>query len=792
MASGADSDPPPQKKRASLAKLCKSVITKLDEADKEAWTAWGLSLQGFDALEDDQQLMRAARGLRLCQMVAGRRHTRKFVPASDSPLHQSTESLTGIGPKMAASLADRGLETVEDLLWLVPRRYDDVRNVCELEVVLKDPPLGTRAVMIGDIDTVRFVRRGPRGWIDLRMKCDSGTLVIRWFNARAGMCKRYEEGGRIIVAGKISERGGCCEMANPDVLALIGVDGTKKVLVDGVVPRYSDVPGVPASTLRKACQAAALRSSGLLSEIVPTAITDRLSMASLSEAIASLHHPPDSLSTVEVEELNEGRSEWHRRLAFEELFVLALVVGRRRLDARANESTAYARPDGPISVLEALPFSLTGAQERVIAEIGADLGGSVPMNRLLQGDVGSGKTAVALASAAQVVSAGGQVALMAPTTILAEQHYRSLSAPCQSAGIRIALLTASTPKAIRSSTLSLLSAGAIDVLIGTHALLADSVVFRELGLVIIDEQHRFGVEQRARLRAKGTEGAPHLLVMTATPIPRTLALTAYGDLDVSILDEMPPGRQPPRTQILQGAKGKEAAYRALRKRVKAGERAYVVCPMVEASEESLGRDCVNATDTAALLSSEFQGVGVSLLHGRMSSDERDEAMQAFRTGASSILVATTVIEVGVDVPEAIVIMIEDADRFGLAQLHQLRGRVGRGGGAAECVLLTSGSASEEGRERLNVLVETCDGFVIAEEDLRMRGPGELLGVQQAGLPRLRFGDLREHGELLASARVEADALIASDPQLVEPHHKALLELLERRDLERQAYGAEGG
>ncbi len=789
-AEGADASAAKRKGRAvSLAKLCAKVIPKLDESDKDAWKRWLPSLHGFDMLETDQRLIEVAKGLRMCQMVAGRRPSDTFVPISDSPLHQSTETLSGIGPKMAAKLQDRGIETVEDLLWLVPRRYDDVRDVQELNDVLQEPPIGERVVLIGDIDTVRFVRRGPRGWIDLRMKCDAGSLVVRWFNARAGMCTRYEEGGRAVLAGKLSERGGCCEMANPDVLALVSASGQEKILVEGVVPRYSAVPGVPTSTLRKASQGAAHRAADLLIEAVPSSIAKELAMTSLADAIRALHEPGADLSSEQVRELNEGASEWHRRLAFEELFILAAVVARRRLLARADHARAYAML--PKKELGAhLPFKLTAAQARVLTEISSDMSLDSPMNRLLQGDVGSGKTAVAFGAARQVIEAGAQVALMAPTTILAEQHLRSLTPWCEKAGIRVSLLTASTPKAIRSSTLSLLAAGEIDLLIGTHALLADSVGFQELGLVLIDEQHRFGVAQRSQLRAKGNEGAPHLLVMTATPIPRTLALTAYGDLDVSVLDEMPPGRTPPRTQILLGAKGRDAAYRALKIRLANGERAYVVCPMVEASDEELGRDYANATDTAAFLSSTFVDVRVALVHGRMSSEERDEAMSAFRSGEARVLVATTVIEVGVDVPEAIVIVIEDADHFGLAQLHQLRGRVGRGGGASECVLLTSGRSSEEGRERLDVLAETSDGFVIAEEDLRMRGPGELLGVRQAGMPRLRFGDLRTHSELLVMAKDYADRLIREDPKLKQPEHRALRAVLEKKELE--AYGAEGG
>ncbi len=778
-------------KAPSLAKLCARAIVKLEESDKQIWNPWHLALHGLHMVEADQAMAVVAKGLRLCQMVAGRPATKRFTPISDSPLHQGTQSLTGIGPKMAENLALRGIETVEDLLWLVPRRYDDVRDVLSLDEVMADPPLGERVVLRGAIDTVRFVRKGPRGWIDLRMKASDGRfLVIRWFHAKPGMCSRYEEGGAAVLAGKLSQRGGVYEMGNPDVLAVTNAAGEEKILVEGVVPRYSSVPGVPVGTLRKACQGAALRAATLIPEAVPRGITAELGMVPLAEALTRLHHPPDSLSLEEVAQLNEGASEWHRRLAFEELFVLAMVVAKRRLQSRSDRAKGYAAR----SIEEAgahLPFAFTGAQARVISEISLDLQKETPMNRLLQGDVGSGKTAVAFAAAQQVIASGGQVALMAPTTILAEQHYRSLLPWCEKAGLRVSLLTAGTPKGVRSSCLSLLAAGEVDLLIGTHALIAESVVFDELGLVIIDEQHRFGVAQRAQLRAKGSDGAsPHLLVMTATPIPRTLALTAYGDLDVSILDEMPPGRTPTRTQLLLGEEARKLAYRALKLRIDKGERAFVVCPMVEAPEEETGRGYTNATDLAAHLRESYPPELVQLVHGRMPSDERDEAMRAFRSGESQLLVATTVIEVGVDVPEAIVILIEDADHFGLAQLHQLRGRVGRGGGASECVLLCSGKASEEGRERLDVLVQTNDGFLIAEEDLRMRGPGEMLGVRQAGLPRLRFGNLQTHGALLELAKKMADRIMKEDASLALPCHQNLRRLLKHKEVE--AYGAEGG
>jgi ATP-dependent DNA helicase RecG len=418
------------------------------------------------------------------------------------------------------------------------------------------------------------------------------------------------------------------------------------------------------------------------------------------------------------------------------------------------------------------------------------------MNRLLQGDVGSGKTAVAFAAALQVAAAGRQAAIMAPTEILAEQHHKTLSRWGERAGLRTALLTASTPRGVRASRLALLAAGELDLVVGTHSLIAESVGFARLGLVVIDEQHRFGVAQRVALRGKGEEGAPHLLVMTATPIPRTLALTAYGDLDATVIDELPPGRVPPVTRVCAGARERAAAYRLVRERVAAGERAFVVCPLVEPADpaDELRTGWVDATTTAEELAAALAPARVGLVHGRMPGEARDAAMAALVAGALDVLVATTVIEVGVDVPAATVMVVEDADHFGLSQLHQLRGRVGRGGGSAWCLLVTRGSRTEEARRRLAVMAQTTDGFRIAEEDLALRGPGELLGARQAGLPRLRFGDLRTHTELLLEARAEADEVLAADPALGRAEHASLRRALARRAarLDQPVFGAEGG
>ncbi|HEX7841381.1 MAG TPA: helicase-related protein, partial [Kofleriaceae bacterium] len=386
---------------------------------------------------------------------------------------------------------------------------------------------------------------------------------------------------------------------------------------------------------------------------------------------------------------------------------------------------------------------------------------------------------------------------MVPTELLAEQHAETWRAWARAVGLRLELVTASTPKGVRASILALLAAGELDVLIGTHALLAEAVGFCALGLVVIDEQHRFGVAQRAKLRDKGDgQGAPHLLVMTATPIPRTLALTAYGDLDVSVLDELPPGRTPVATRLLTGARGMAAAVKLIAERVAAGERTYIVYPKVAPDDspgigDDDGRSWKDATTGAAEVAAALPGVRTGLVHGRLDGASRDRVMRAFKAGELDVLVATTVIEVGVDVPEATVMVIQDADRFGLAQLHQLRGRVGRGRRASHCLLLTQGPAGEDAQRRLDAMVATHDGFVIAEEDLALRGPGELLGPRQAGVPRLRFGDLQQHTELLLEARRHAEAVLDADPELARPAHAALRRALARR-MARSVYGAESG
>jgi ATP-dependent DNA helicase RecG len=812
----------------ALRVACDRVLARAAAPAGEPLAAWRARLAGFERLERTAQAVEVARGLRLVQTAAGAvppATSRAVKAAASAPapakkaarpsgrkpavgkaaaagapapataataLAEPVTVLRGIGPALAEALAARGVASVEDLLWVLPRRYDDARTVSPLAAVI-DAPDGERVTFRARIDGARMVFARGRRWAEVRISDGEARVVIRWFNVRGGMDKRFPTGVDVVLSGPLRRRAGRAEMANPDVLA-VGDDPA----APRIIPRYPDIAGVPAARLRTACAAALARVGQVADDGVPAAVAARAGVGPLAEALAVLHAPPADLAPADVAALDAGTSPWQRRLAWGELFVLGVVVARRRRERRGDVAVPCApRPGLDRALAEALPFAPTGAQRRAIAEIGADLAAAAPMNRLLQGDVGAGKTAVAFAAALQVARAGRQTALMVPTEILAEQHHANLSAWAGRAGLKTTLLTASVPRGVRASRLALIAGGEVDVVVGTHALLSEGVGFDRLGLAVIDEQHRFGVAQRVRLRGKSDDGAPHLLVMTATPIPRTLALTAYGDLDVTVLDELPPGRTPPATEVLWGARGRTRAYKVVAERVAAGERAFVVCPRVEAADEddddgSRGRDRADATTVAAELAARLAPARVGLVHGRLPTPEREAQMAAFSRGDLDVLVATTVIEVGVDVPAATVMVVEDADGFGLAQLHQLRGRVGRGGGRSWCLLLARGPATEDGQRRLAVLAETCDGFRIAEEDLLLRGPGELLGARQAGLPAMRFGDLRQHTELLLEARREAEAVVADDSALARPEHAGLRDALVRRLRGGQAFGAEGG
>jgi len=699
------------------------------------------------------------------------------------------EELHGVGPRKAASLRAMEIESVLDLLTHYPRRYADRTNAVAIGAL----EVGEEAVISARVRRVDTRRpRGRRAIVELGLEDGTGSLVVSFFN-QPWRAKQLSAGTTVVVFGRVDAYRGHLQMVNP-IVDLVG-DRTGRI-----VPIYpqSEKAGVGSSELTGFI-AEALERAGEFADPLPPADRAALGLLSRTEAFRSIH-APDQMSDRELA---------RRRLAFDELFRLemSLVLKKRAAAAEARGIAHHVRPgrdevDLVGSFVAGLPFSLTNAQRRVLGELAKDLAAPLPMHRLLQGDVGSGKTVVALGALLHGVQGGYQGAFMVPTEVLAEQHYllarRLLGGLIVedegrltgSRQVLVALLTSRTPGAQRRRLLAGLASGAVDLLIGTHALLTEGVRFDKLGVVVIDEQHRFGVDQRAALREKGSaEGEaghdPDLLVMTATPIPRTAAMTVYGDLDYSVLDELPPGRAPIETTWVT-ADREDSVWEVLRDEVALGHQGFVVCPLVrpgdaeesaesETEEEAAGRlfgseaaprrpPRAAVEEVERLRSGPLAGLGVGLLHGQLGSREKDEVMSAFRDGRLDVLVATTVVEVGVDVPAATVMVIEDADRFGIAQLHQLRGRVGRGSDPARCFLLAD-EVADAGQRRLEALCASTDGFELAEVDLELRGEGTVLGVRQKGRSDLRLASLRRDRELVDAARRVAESVVADDPAL---------------------------
>jgi ATP-dependent DNA helicase RecG len=699
--------------------------------------------------------------------------------------------LPGAGPVTAKRLAAQGLATVRDLLLRAPRGYDDLRRETPLDALAAVPD--GRVVLVRGV--VRRVHVFPRRLLDVVLEDGGATLRARWFRPPPGMSKGFAKGAAIALAGPLRTDGeGTRELVHPtNVTAALAARAAAPGAAPGLGlrPRYGLVDGVGARVVERVVSAALARvlAAGGAESLSPEARA-RLGVPALREAFAALHAPPDDLDGEALAALAEGRSPAHRRLALEALVTTQLAFLLRR--ARAGEAgappplTAAELPGALARLHDALPFVLTAAQARVVGEIARDLSGVRPMQRLLVGDVGSGKTAVAFAAAALVAAAGGQALLMAPTEVLAEQHARTLGPLAERLGFRLALLTAGTPARARAAVVADAAAGRAALVVGTHAVVAPALAFRDLRLVVVDEQHRFGVAQRAAARRRGpAAGAPlpHLLVMSATPIPRSLALARHGDLDASLLDERPPGRRPPATAVCRGADEKRAAYERLRDEIARGRQAFVVCHVRERAKRA---GAVTAIGRYAELRRRLAPARVGLLHGALASDEKERVLRAFAAGALDVLVATTVVELGLDVPNATVMIVEDADRFGLAQLHQLRGRVGRGAAPGLCLLLASdgqgagegpgevqGQPEPDGARRLAIVAANADGFRLAEADLAARGAGDLFGARQAGAPSFGPASLTEAFALVELARREAELLLAGDPALARPEHAAL-------------------
>lgn len=681
------------------------------------------------------------------------------------PLKNPMASLHGVGPRLAEKLAKMGIETIEDALYTLPHRYEDRRKIKKISELHEN----AHEVFFGEILASGEVttQRSRRRLFEVVVADGTGQVSLKWFHYRKPwLTKRFAKGRRAVFSGEVKRFGLQREVHHPeaefldDDQDLDTYQSADPLSFGRILPVYPLTEGLSQQLARKIWKQVVDNYASLVPTCLPADLHSVSRLLPLDEALRQVHWPD---SDADIERLNQGLDPARRTLVFDEFFFLELGLALKRrgvvmepgIPFRVNH--VYTKP-----LAELLPFRLTEAQRRVLGEIKHDLMSGRPMNRLVQGDVGCGKTIVALMTALIAIENGCQVAIVAPTEILAEQHYLQFVHWLEQLGLRAALLRSKLPTATKRDILGAIRAGEVHLVVGTHAVLQDEVTFHRLGLGIVDEQHRFGVRQRAVLREKGTN--PHILVMTATPIPRTLSLTLYGDLALSVIDALPPGRQPVETRIIPEA-NRAALYRLMATALEKKQQIYMVFPLVEESAKS---DLLAATEGAETLKNEiFPDASIGLLHGRMSPEEKEQVMLRFNRGDIAILVATTVIEVGIDVPNAALMVVEHAERFGLAQLHQLRGRVGRGGQKGICLLVKSNRCSADGEKRLEVMTQTSDGFRIAEADLEIRGPGEFLGTRQSGLPDFRVANILRDGRVLEDARREAFDLLEATPDFHE-------------------------
>lgn len=666
----------------------------------------------------------------------------------ESRLDSALTVLRGVGPALAQILQRLDLYRVEDLLFLLPLRYEDRTTL----VPIGSARPGMRCLISGEVLLAETVYRGRRSLL-VRISDDSGQITLRFFYFSRQQQLQFQNGVRVTCFGDVRAGPNSYEIVHPEYRILR--EQQEPEVDDALTPIYPMTEGVQQGRLRNfVAQALGIMRSEAPAELLPEEVLQDLSLPKLDAAISYLHQPPQDVDLASIE---AGNHPCQVRLSFEEL--LAHYMSLRNLRNLAARESAHALLDESglqERFLAALPFALTNAQQRVVAELKADLQVAHPMMRLIQGDVGSGKTVVAALACAQAVSAGAQVAVMAPTELLAEQHMRSFSDWFQNLDVELAWLSGSQKQAERRGSLAAIASGQAKIIIGTHALFQDAVEFANLAFVVIDEQHRFGVHQRVALRNKGKGGGkhPHQLVMTATPIPRTLAMAAYADLDTSVIDELPPGRQPVTTIALPESRRGEVVER-VRQACAKGQQAYWVCPLIDESELL---DYQAAEASFEMLTDTLDTLRVGLVHGRMKNTAREKVMRSFKAGAIDVLVATTVIEVGVDVPNAGLMIIENSERMGLSQLHQLRGRVGRGAAQSHCVMLYKQPLGQLARNRLAVLRQTNDGFLVAQRDLELRGPGELLGTKQTGLPEYRIANLVRDAELMPLVQKSAETI----------------------------------
>lgn len=664
-------------------------------------------------------------------------------------MRHSIQYIKGVGRERAKILEKLGIRTLKDAFYYLPRRYEDrrfLRPIAQLRY-------GKTETVKTKIASVELIERKGLKILELTLSDGTGVLKAKWFN-QPYLKKVFKPGQELIVSGLVKRNnfwGIGFEMENPDYEFIEEDDET--VHTARIVPVYSLTKGITQRQLRRIMFSVVNEHSHSIEDFLPEGLLREIDLPPLRDSLSNVHFPSDSL---DPNTLNEFRTPYQRRLAFDEIFLFQTGLSILRRNKTFSKGIAFKSSGSLIERLRAsLSYKLTGAQERVLKEILEDMRRPHQMNRLIQGDVGCGKTIVALMAMLFAVEDGYQAALMAPTEILAEQHYINIHRLVEDLGLKIALIS----RGVDNRPLDLIEKGEIDIIVGTHALLEENIRFKKLGLVIIDEQHRFGVMQRSRLRSKGD--SPDVLVMTATPIPRTLALTLYGDLDYSIIDELPPGRSPVITKVMYQSQ-KTELYKLIREEVRKGRQVYVVYPVIDESEELNLKSAIQGKEAFEKLFPDFR---VGLLHGRLKPPQKEEIMTAFKEHRIDILVSTTVIEVGIDVPNATLMVIVHAERFGLSQLHQLRGRVGRGSEQSYCILLAYEPLSEEARQRLKAMEQYSDGFSIAEQDLLIRGPGEFFGTRQSGMPDLRIANIVRDGALIPVAKEIANELIKRDPEL---------------------------
>jgi len=689
-------------------------------------------------------------------------------------LDTPVQFIKGVGPKLGEVLRKKSIHQVQDLLEWYPRAYEDRRVARNIASLRPDETVSLKAQVVS-VSSFNM-GKSQRKMYEVTLRDNTGRIHCKYFRVPyKGYFERFQPNQTVRVIGKVTHYRGQIEFHHPDIQD-VKESAEGEPDSDRLIPIYPESEGLTNRAIRKIVELALndLRAEAKTLERFPEWICEKFQLKKRFDALEYLHLPPKDAGS----EFAEMKSVFHRRVIFEEFFWLELFLAAKHTGVKREVAPVFRTNHQLSDKLRGnLPFQLTGAQERAFKEIVHDLAQGRPMHRLVQGDVGSGKTLVALMAALMAVENKAQAAIMVPTEILAEQHYQNSRKFLEPLGIQVGMLKGSMKTSERNQTYEMLRSGLIQVCIGTHALIQETVEFKNLGLVIIDEQHRFGVLQRSQLKEKGV--SPHFLVMTATPIPRTLAMTVYGDLDVSVIDELPPGRSPIQTRLAFDNK-RPHVMRFLVEQLDKGRQAYFVYPLVEESEKV---DLKNAVDECERLRSELPGKKVGLLHGKMKPDEKDEIMRQFRAGEYHVLVSTTVIEVGVDVPNANLMIIEHAERFGLSQLHQLRGRVGRGIHKSFCILMAGYAVSDESRTRLEIMEKTTDGFKIAEADLEIRGPGEFLGARQSGLTGFKMANLVRDVKILQEARQAAFEVFKRDPQLERRENESL-----RRELLR-AHGA---